>query len=419
MPSDTGPDQSSPRCDGPYAPIEAKIGRVGAHLCRSLRHVLAAVPGAPRRPVELSRALRVNHDLASKTLLATSKPDPLAAAHSMPGPEALRTLLKAARRRKIDKALIAVAEEAVREFESLLRDDVGSRAELDAVLSAWLPEARRRFEASNKQLAFKANCNLKGVVAEVGLTAVLFHPADDQVNCDAVGIMGRMGLRRLRPGVPICFSARHSGPKASSFAWETLEGARVDFPQSNVLLNEFCSQPMPKLEISMADDAIHYRIARNGIGPKSAVNVFLAQVVRNALDRYRRPEAPRRKGVGTEVEIPTKTMVLDVLLHESVWPGCPPELVIYDTVIRGRANVNDQSRLIDRMDLSESIQFLGQGTARFRIAEVPNYVELIRNVCDKLGWASEKFRGYRCRISYPFYGSQVSMVFDLPNPPAE
>jgi hypothetical protein len=192
----------------------------------------------------------------------------------------------------------------------------------------------------------------------------------------------------------------------------------VDFPQANVLLNEFCSQPMPKLDISMADDAIYYRVAADGIGPKSAVNLFLAQVVRNALDRYRNREAPRRKGVGTEVEIPTKTMVLDVLLHELVWPGCPPELAIYDTVIRGRANINDQSRLIDRMDLSESIQFLGQGTARFRISEVPNYVELLRYVCEKLGWDSEKFRGHRCRISYPFYGSQVSMVFDLPNPPA-
>jgi hypothetical protein len=29
-----------------------------------------------------------------------------------------------------------------------------------------------------------------------------------------------------------------------------------------------------------------------------------------------------------------------------------------------------------------------------------------------LGWDAAKFRGYRCRIEYPIYGSQVTMVFE-------
>ena len=31
-----------------------------------------------------------------------------------------------------------------------------------------------------------------------------------------------------------------------------------------------------------------------------------------------------------------------------------------------------------------------------------------------LGWDDRAFRGYRCAIDYPVYGSQVSLAFDPP-----
>jgi hypothetical protein len=36
---------------------------------------------------------------------------------------------------------------------------------------------------------------------------------------------------------------------------------------------------------------------------------------------------------------------------------------------------------------------------------------MVRHVCDQLGWDSTLFRGYRCRVDYPVYGTQVNMVF--------
>ncbi len=163
-----------------------------------------------------------------------------------------------------------------------------------------------------------------------------------------------------------------------------------------------------------ATSTVHYVVAGNGIGPKSAVNIFGVEVFRRHLERYRDTASNRRRSASAEVQTPTETLVLDVLLHEAVWPDSTPELTIYDTTIRGVAAVNDRSRDIDRLDLAESIQPLGWGTAKFRIAGVPEYVELLRYTCDKLGWDGDKLRGYRCRIRYPFYGSQVLMAFELP-----
>lgn len=49
-----------------------------------------------------------------------------------------------------------------------------------------------------------------------------------------------------------------------------------------------------------------------------------------------------------------------------------------------------------------------------RSADVPRYDEIVRHVFEELDWDPARFRGYRCRIDYPIYGSQVTMVFDPP-----
>ena len=83
-------------------------------------------------------------------------------------------------------------------------------------------------------------------------------------------------------------------------------------------------------------------------------------------------------------------------------------------MLDGVANVNDPTRDIDRLDLAETITPLGTGTAKFRTADVPNYSDLLQTTCAKLKWNGDSFRGYRCAIDYPIYGSQVAIAFHPP-----
>ena len=80
------------------------------------------------------------------------------------------------------------------------------------------------------------------------------------------------------------------------------------------------------------------------------------------------------------VGTPTKSLIFDVLVHEEVYPGADPAMVIYDTALDGVADVNDQARDIDRLDLWESIQSLGNDVSRFRTTEVPRYAQMLRHV---------------------------------------
>ena len=59
----------------------------------------------------------------------------------------------------------------------------------------------------------------------------------------------------------------------------------------------------------------------------------------------------------------------------------------------------------------ESITPLGRGLAQVRSARGAAYGPLMRTVCERLAYDAPAFRGYRCGIDYPVYGSQVSMLF--------
>ena len=161
-------------------------------------------------------------------------------------------------------------------------------------------------------------------------------------------------------------------------------------------------------------------LSGEGYGPRAAADLVMAEVNLAEIPRYMPVEVGRKGNVFAEIGTPAKTLLFDVLVHESIYPGSEPSLLLYDTALDGVADVNDRSRDIDRLDLLlEQIQPLGRGAAALRLARIPRYVEMVRHAFSRLGWSDEEFRGYRCTIDYPVYGSQVVMAFDPPPPPSD
>jgi hypothetical protein len=397
------------------AELKDRLSIIGRSLREAVRSVLNAVPGEPRRPLDLARALGLNKDLASRILSAVQKRDDLAVTHFIPGPAPLREFFRAAIAHSVDKTLVRAAEDVVREFDTLIRTEAGDRAALDAVISAWLPEARERFETGAKQAMFRGSASIKGVMAETALTTILAHPSADPNDfaCDGVAVCSLIGLRRLRPEAVVQITdvahAKTTSLRRDSRAVDQLGGP---------LLEQFCTQPLPEIRLSEQGDRVHYLLGDHAVGLRAAVDITIAQVFHGMLRRFQRPGEHRKRFTYANVEQPAKTLYFDMLLHEDIWPGQEPELRIYDTTTNGVADPNDPGRDVDLLDVSESIQPLGQGLARFRISGVPNYTELLEFVCQGMGWNGAAFRAYRCRIQYPFYGSQVCMLFDPPPAPA-
>ncbi len=400
----------------PSPSIETTIGLVGKRLTGALRAVLHAIPGGPYGPQELARALGVNKDLSSRAINASDNKDPLAAVHQMPGPAPLRQLLDAALRKGVAPKLIEEAGEAVRRFDLLIRQQAGDRVSLDGIISTWLPDARERFELFNKQAVYRGMGQLKGAMADVTINTALLYPAADGERLDGVWIYGSVGLRRIRPAAVVHYCSHCLVPDATGDCPLTLDG-EVVVGLRGLLLEQFCSLPLPVLDARHHGTTVHYTLAGDAVGPASAVDLLFAELTPRCVPRYQDPGAAKKHGVSAEITTPAKMLIFDAFLHEQAYPGSEPSLLIYDTAVNGVANVNDPTRDIDRLDVNETVQSLGRGAAMFRAAEVRDYLEILRYVFGKLGLDERQFRGYRCKVQYPIYGAQLCLAFTPPERP--
>lgn len=390
--------------------LEVRITAAGQALLNGMGGVIDSLDASG--PQQLAGDLGIDKVLASRVLKMARSTDPLAAVHRAPGPAPLRRVIKASARRGVEPDLISIATEAVDRFEELIRGETGDRSSLDAVLSAWVPEARREFEMRRKQAAFRALSQLKGVEARTIVATVFLHPSRDGQRIDIVWASGLIGLHRLRPSAPVKFATRKFASETEqderrprSLAGEPLEGLEGG------RLDDFCSTPLPPIDIHRVGEVVHYTLADGGFGRAHASDLIFAEVDRSELPRRLPASSPRKRYVFAEASLPARVLQLDAFVHQDLFTG-PPDLQIYDTALDGIADANDRARDIDRFDMLESIESLGKGVARARSDDVPRYNALTSHVCDSLGWDGAAMHGFRCRIEYPVYGSQVTMLFE-------
>ena len=205
----TSPSQS--QASTPGAHLEPRIRTVGLELAASLGLIVDSLPGGhDSGPQQLAEALGVDKVLTHRVLKAIRKPDPLSCIFHAPGPDPMRRFLRRAKQRGIDGALIHRAQAAVSQFESLVRDELGNRSSLTAVLASFLPEARMEFEHRRKQSAYRAMSELYGNDCDTSISTVVLHPSEDGLSLDIAWVMGSLGLRRLRPGVTVRFATKRS-----------------------------------------------------------------------------------------------------------------------------------------------------------------------------------------------------------------
>jgi hypothetical protein len=71
----------------------------------------------------------------------------------------------------------------------------------------------------------------------------------------------------------------------------------------------------------------------------------------------------------------------------------------------------------ERLVLSEHVTTLGPGLARAAIADIPEYLDLVSSVHERLKWRAEDFTLHRLRVEYPVIATVLVVQFDLPETP--
>ncbi len=397
--------------------VGESLTQIGEGLASTFSEVLAAMPDAATGPILLARRTGIDKVLASRILRAAQARDPLSALHAMPGPAPLRRALRAFARQGVDADRIRRAGAAIDRFESLLSRQAGGRGSLDTLLSAWVPEARSEFELRRKQSAFRATSQLKGVETRLLLGTVILHPSADGAHLDVVWLTALHGLHRLRPGALVRVATRRVAQEQVARQPRGLDGHPIE-DGATPLVAAFCSTPRPAVAAVRTGDVVHYTLADDRYGASSAVDLVLGESNPAEMERRPVPGSGRVPWFFAEVSTPAKVLQFDAIVHRGVYPGITPSLRLYETAFEGVASPNNPSRDVDVLDMQESIDDMGQagtlGPARWRSRDAARYTDLLAHTFATLSWDASAFRGYRTRIDYPIFGTQVTMTFGEP-----
>ncbi|HSI48815.1 MAG TPA: hypothetical protein VLA61_11125 [Ideonella sp.] len=396
--------------------LRQRAEATGLALQHSIDALLGQLARAGARDQKgLQAVLKLSQSAVSRLMTSTRSSDPLATLFAIPGQEALRQMLKGAAQHGASSDAIARVDEAISGFERFIDVDMGDRATLEAVLSDWAQESRATFELRHKTAAFKSVSALRGVQAQLVLnTGILYPSATNADFHDCVGIDALLGCRRTRPSGVLRVCSSSMVAEGSRFIASGINGQPVH-TMADMLLPQFSTISTDEIEVASHGHIVETAVSGLPLGRADGHggDLVFGQLYRN-LHRARRGAGGPTAGLGGQAEPPSEVYIVDALLHDDVWPGVAPEVRLYDTVVRGIAHPDDPARTGDRLDMLESVQSLGRGPSALRMPEFPQYPELIRHACETLGWDVNKLRGYRCKVRYPIYGSQIGLSFTLP-----
>ena len=402
--------------------LAERVRTVARSVQSALRNVLEAIDDCPDRPVALARTLRVDKNLAGKVLAAAIRErEPLMVAQRLPAPHGLRKFLAACARHNVPPELTARAEEAVQEFDRLIVQDAGDRDALDAMITGWMPHLREAGERAKKRSLFKSFSYLLGYQVETKLTTAIIQPSENDGDaCDAALVYGCYGLQRLRPGSPVVVALSGTvhcpeAPFEHASSFETLAGDQVP---GHYVLEQFSTSPLPLLTVRKEGERIRHVLPEGVLGPNGSASLVFVNIMPGTLARHRRSDW-REEGIVAVQWMPCKALIHDVFVRDDIWPESHPRLTT--SMLRpGDSTPPGQSaEIMDQLQSSETIQFLGKGTTAIRANEIENYVEMMNHVFDKLGWVAERFRVYRLHVQYPIPYMCYAVWFDLPPKPGE
>jgi hypothetical protein len=393
-----------------------QIEAISAELRRTIAPVLEAVAGVSPRPTRISRAIGLDKSLASRLVRAVMSSSDLDLMHLVPSPGGLRIFADLASR-YADPASIANLLAATERFEALLDIVPGGRASIDAQISDSSHVALLKREHIAKQASFKAMSFLLGHFCDVVTTTLFLVPSANGRRVDAIEIQRRIGLRRMRPSTPLVLMSIWGDPDdavtENAISFDTLDGKRGSGNPASFLLADFCTQPLPKLEV-MREGEMTALVLAGDPSLHTPSQLTSAMHIRNAWPIQ--PESRTQSLRGYVLHTPCRQIVRDVYIAESLYPDATPQVSF---VLPGprpsmRTPSEDGRRHYSEVDLARSIEHRPAGPQFYDIPGVVNHSAVVRHVLTRTGHSLTPFRGWRLAMTYPV--SLVEMVWSLTHP---
>lgn len=374
----------------------AWAGRVAHRLSSVFSQLLESLPASMRRATPMARGLGLRVPLCHRVLSGTrGSSGPTDAFGAWPGPEGLRVFLDAVERSGLVRGpALEACRTAVGEYEQLIAQSGGSQRRLVAALRqrtsvAGASAARATGSIEARQRLFEALSEQMGCAARAVVAVRVYTPAltgGEWGDLDATGAIGRLGFVRSTASLPCVMSYRSNIARAE------------ENPARQVLLEEFCTQPLPSMEVQEFSPQ-RVGVVDPGYTHQGELDLFTGPLVRRNV-------VAREGGVmyinaGTQCSSPAAEVLSDFYLPAAWMERAECEAGVYREDALGPLVGDPSKRWFDRLPVPLLPLLLGRGLDRAASECHPRHIELTRRVFAEAGVDPSGYIGFRIHERYP------------------
>jgi hypothetical protein len=386
---------------------------VGEGIQSAMRQLLDGTAIDLQRPTTLTNCWGVELTLATRVLQAVREPDPVSSLQLLPTPKALRSFVGIASQQGINGETLEAAEQAVEDYEELVKRLGGKKADLDTFVARRLDHSREKIEQAAKQSISRGYSSLIGVQAAASVLSCFIFPSEEPGWCDELVVHGYHGLRRLRPELPLLLGSREilDDEPSRMVTLERLRGGAICQNGMTTALLPFCTNPLPEIEIIADGNKLIYALpAESQDKIPAELDIFFSSMHRRADPMVGSPDNPRARYAFIP-QNPSRHMIMDVFIHRDVWPGVEPELLLARIGNPGAPDL--LAHALDQADYIETLQRLGNSASAIPHRHYRNQLPLVEYIHDQMKWELGDFRLYRCIVKYPVVGLWYTIQFPL------
>ena len=391
-----------------------------ARLRDSVAQVLNAVGANLNVPHSISREFGLDKSMTSKLARVVRETDPYAAALDVPGPEAMRIFSRAMRDAGAAPTELTSLQDAVDEFQDMVRTHCGDRATLDMLLansSAGDSRKQQRQLESFRKDMFRGASAVFGVQARVHVSSHYIVPNKQNPEMVDLAIVGGLvDFKRIRSDVTWAVAAMrvfsHPGSRGDLEGTVPLEPPPPrlgDVP----LLTEFCSAPPPSLHtISFGSDLRKFVISEGPVGVSHAVTLYTGWKHPQICSRWRASEDDDSEHF-VSISTPAELVIHDLFIHRDLTYARNPSVFLYNQ-LPGAVAYPNGPRESGQLQLAGRIEDLQGCPPRVATPDVPDYSKLVASVTGRMGYDLNEFYGVRTQVRYPPIPSMLLYRYPMP-----
>lgn len=364
----------------------------------------------------LSRWLDVNRSVCHRAVAASKREgDASNVLRELPGVEGLDQFVQGFLKRGIDPAIVQRCVNAVDDYKRLIGRFGGSQSKLIRVIDTLQhAEAQGAFEDQGSETMLHRQrwhdlaVQFTGLASEAFLAIYAIRMISDEPRqFDFVGMSGNLGVTRHQRHIPLVMVRRYFQPPSKE-DYHTLNGQKSD--AGRLLIPEFSTSPLPQIVTRQYPTHLVQLIdpSQDAADP---LDVIIAQRMTAAEPKERRKDGHKFTLLP---RIPTKRLILDIHLHDSVPRGTRIGARQYFAGSMSLAG-NPAERWFDRLDDLPPPRVLGRNLENTSCAGSPRHAEMSRWIFDQLGWNATEFTGYRLEVRLPLWSVEHMMHFPAPD----